>query len=114
MEITEVYVLKLKNITYNSALYISPSYAFDIKSKTNTVTVNFNIFKTESYSLITKNGFWNKDYALWFIDKYKNAILDFISNYNKLYLDQLDNEITLVKFTLTKEKEELYTFKLED
>ncbi len=115
METTEVYLLKLKNITYNSALYISPSYAVDIKKKTDFgITVSFNIFKTESYSLIIKNGFWGKNLALWFIDKYKNAILDFISNYNKLYLDQLDNEITLVKFTLTKEKEELDTFKLED
>ena len=112
METTEVYVLKLKNITYNSAVYISPCFTFDIKSKTN--TVNFSTFETESYSLIAKNGFCDKDYALWFIDKYKNAILDVISNHNKLYLDQLDNEITLVKFVLTKEKEELDTFKLED
>lgn len=76
MDTAEFYVLKLKNITYNSALYISPSYAFDI-SKTNTLTVNFNIFKTESYSLIVKNGFCNKEYALWFIDKYKKCDIRF-------------------------------------
>ena len=113
METTEVYVLKLKNITYNSALYISPRYGFDI-TKTNPLTVNFNTFETELYSVIAKNCFCDKEYTLCFIDKYKNVILDFISNYNKLYLDQLDNEITLVKFTFTKEKEDLDTFKLED
>ena len=112
METREVYVLKLKNITYNSAVYISPCFTFCIKKKAD--RVNFNIFGTESYSLIIKNSFCDKDDALWFIDEYKNAILDFISNYNTLHLDQLGNEITLVKFVFTKEKEELNTFKLED
>ena len=112
METREVYALKLKNITYNSAVYISPCFTFGIKKKAN--RVNFNIFGTESYSLILKSGFCNKDDALWFIGEYKNAILDLISNYNKLHLDQLGNEITLVKFVFTKEKEEINTFKLED
>lgn len=112
MKTREVYVLKLKNITYNSAVYISPCFTFGIKKKAN--RVNFNIFGTESYSLILKSDFCNKDDALWFIGEYKNAILDFISNYNALHLDQLGNEITLVKFTFTIEKEELDTFKLED
>ena len=112
METREVYALKLKNTTYNSAVYISPCFTFGIKKKAN--RVNFNIFETESYSLIIKNSFCDKDSALWFIDKYKNEILDFISNYNTLHLDQLGNEITLVKFVFTKEKEEINTFKLED
>ena len=55
METREVYALKLKNITYNSAVYISPCFTFGIKKKAN--RVNFNIFGTESYSLIIKNSF---------------------------------------------------------
>ena len=99
METREVYLLKLKNITYNSALYISPKYGFDI-SKTDTLTVDFNTFETESYSIIAKNCFCDKEYTLWFIDKYKNAILDFISNYNKYSFAENPNFIISDKLCL--------------
>lgn len=112
MDTIEFYVLKIKNLTYNSAAYISCSFVLDTHAKNDNIVLN--TFKTESYSLISNYGFCNKEDAIWFVDNCRNMILDFISNYNTSHLDQLGNEITLVKFVFTKEKEELNTFKLED
>lgn len=109
MDTAEFYVLKIKNLTHNSAVYISCSSVLN----TNDDIVLYT-FKTESYSLISNYGFCNKEDAIWLVDNCRNAILDFISNYNASHLDQLSNEITLVKFVFIKEKEELNTFKLED